>query len=158
MATYAIGDVQGCFDSLQKLLASIQFNDQDTLWFCGDMINRGPDDLATLRFIKGLGLQAKCVLGNHDMHALAVYHGARKAKSGDTFVDVFDADDGPELMHWLQHQPLMHHDPALNSTMVHAGISPHWSLPTAAIQAKAFANQLHSDSRHADQTDRKSVV
>lgn len=145
MPTYAIGDVQGCFDCLQTLLAHIQFNDaSDTLWFCGDLINRGRQDLDTLRFIKQLGARAICVLGNHDLHALAVYHLAREAKSGDTFIPLFSAPDGPEIMAWLRQKPLIHFDSSLNFAMVHAGISPHWSFQQALQHADSFQQRLQN--------------
>lgn len=133
MATYAIGDIQGCFTPLQKLLKKIGFKaKQDTLWFAGDLVNRGPESLETLRFVKGLGDAAVTVLGNHDLHLLALWRNQhRHFKSNDTLAPIFDAPDHVELLEWLRRQPLLHHDAALGYTMVHAGIPPQWDLDTA---------------------------
>lgn len=136
MATYAIGDVQGCYQELMALLDKIAFSGNDQLWFCGDLVNRGPQSLETLRFIRSLGSQAVCVLGNHDLHLLAVHHGAVSGKKKDTLNGILCAPDRQELMHWLQQQPLLHTDPQLNFTLVHAGIPPCWSLKTAQQLAK----------------------
>jgi bis(5'-nucleosyl)-tetraphosphatase (symmetrical) len=138
-ATYAIGDVQGCFDDLLRLLDKINFDpDQDQLWFTGDLVNRGPDSLELLRFVKGLGSAAISVLGNHDLYLLAVAAGAIHIKDKDTFTDILLAADCEELLFWLRHQPLLHHDERLGYTMVHAGILPQWSL----AQAKRHAAEL----------------
>jgi bis(5'-nucleosyl)-tetraphosphatase (symmetrical) len=148
MPTYAIGDVQGCFATLQKLLDKIQFDPaRDVLWFTGDIVNRGPQSLETLRFVKSLGDKQCMVLGNHDLHLLAVYHGTRKPNDSDTFHDVLSAPDRAELIAWLQHQPLLVHDEKLNFVMTHAGIAPMWSIE----QAKQFAHEVESvlQSNHA---------
>jgi bis(5'-nucleosyl)-tetraphosphatase (symmetrical) len=132
MSTYAIGDVQGCFSALQKLLETIQFNpENDTLWFTGDLVNRGSQSLETLRFVKSLGHRQKTVLGNHDLHLLAVSHGAIESKVGDTLTSILEAPDREELLHWLSQQPLLHHDETLGFTMVHAGLAANWNLTTA---------------------------
>lgn len=128
MSTYAIGDIQGCFDELKALLELIQFGDLDKLWFCGDLVNRGPKSLETLRFIRGLGSQAVTVLGNHDLHLLAVHHGFAKAKRSDTLDAILTAPDRNELLAWLQQQPLIYTDTQLGFTMTHAGIPPAWSI------------------------------
>lgn len=137
MASYAIGDIQGCFDSLQRLLEEIHFDPAaDTLWFTGDLVNRGPQSLETLRFVKGLGDRAVTVLGNHDLHLIAVHEGHDKFVSkGDTLKPVLEADDGAELIRWLRHQPLLHHDAQLGYTMVHAGLPPQWDLQQARDSA-----------------------
>ncbi|MCK5336511.1 MAG: metallophosphoesterase, partial [Gammaproteobacteria bacterium] len=107
MATYAIGDVQGCYDDLVRLLDKIQFDPaNDRLWFCGDIINRGPKSLETIRFIKHLGSSAITVLGNHDLHFLAVSYVTDKPSKYDTFSDILNADDRQELVYWLRHQKL----------------------------------------------------
>lgn len=144
MATYAIGDIQGCFSELQHLLDRVEFSSQDTLWFCGDIVNRGPQSLETLRFIHSLGDQAVVVLGNHDLHMLAVWHGGASFKKSDTLRSVFEAEDKAELLNWLQQQPLLHHDSDLGYTMVHAGIPPCWSLSTAQKLAQEVEGILRS--------------
>ncbi|MCB5161029.1 symmetrical bis(5'-nucleosyl)-tetraphosphatase [Marinomonas algarum] len=146
MATYAIGDVQGCLTPLLQLLDQIQFQaDQDTLWFAGDLINRGQESLETLRFIKSLGDKAVVVLGNHDLHLLAVAHGHGKLKRGDTLGNILTAADRDDLIHWLRHQPLLHFDPDLNVIMTHAGIPPCWDLDTARALAQEVEHTLQSD-------------
>lgn len=133
MTTYAIGDIQGCYDELQALLELIHFNrEQDTLWFVGDLVNRGPKSLETLRFVKSLGERAVTVLGNHDLHLLATWQNKhRHFKSNDTLAPIFAADDSEELLEWLRHRPLLHHDARLGYTMVHAGLPPQWDLQLA---------------------------
>ena len=129
MAIYAIGDIQGCLTPLQALLRQCQFDPtHDQLWFTGDLVNRGPDSLGVLRFVRQLGAAAITVLGNHDLHLLAIYYGKHQAKRKDTFDAILAADDCDELMAWLRDQPLLHHDPQLNCALVHAGTPPHWSL------------------------------
>ena len=132
MAVYAIGDVQGCFSCLSRLLEKIKFDDSvDNLWFCGDLVNRGPESLATLRFIRSLGDRASVVLGNHDLHLLAIYHSGQPVKSSDTLHAVLNSSDCDELMTWLQSRPLIHYDSKLEAVLVHAGIHPQWSLEQA---------------------------
>lgn len=132
MSTYAIGDVQGCYDELRRLLNMLSFDPAiDTLWFAGDLVNRGPQSLATLRFVKSLGARALTVLGNHDLHLLAVAHGHLRYHRKDTFTDVLAAADRDELLDWLRARPLLHHDAALGYTLVHAGLPPQWNIVTA---------------------------
>ena len=146
MATYAIGDVQGCYDSLMALLDKMNYDDnQDTLWFAGDLVNRGPKSLKTLRFIKGLGDKAISVLGNHDLHLLALYYNPNNGKKSDTLNATLNAPDAEELMHWLRLQPLVHHDKALNALMVHAGIPPKWSAKKALKRSQEVELCLQSD-------------
>lgn len=146
MSTYAIGDVQGCFSFLEKLLEEIRFDPtQDTLWFTGDLVNRGPQSLETLRFIKKLGDKHKIVLGNHDLHLLAVAEGAHEGWKEDTLTEILTAADRDELLHWLKQQPLLHHDPKTGYTMVHAGLAPSWDLKTAETLAKEVESVLKSE-------------
>ncbi len=127
MSTWAIGDVQGCYDELCELLEEIHFGSSDQVWFVGDLINRGPKSLEVLRLVKSLGIQAVSVLGNHDLHWLAIHFGGYRAKCGDTFEALAAAPDVVELSHWLRHLPLVHQDSRLRLTMVHAGVYPRWS-------------------------------
>jgi bis(5'-nucleosyl)-tetraphosphatase (symmetrical) len=139
MAVYAIGDVQGCFDALQALLRKLAFDGaQDTLWFTGDLVNRGPQSAEVLRFVAGLGERAITVLGNHDLHLLAVACGAAPRRQRDSFGDVLTATDRDPLLMWLRQQPLLHHDTKLGYTLVHAGLLPQWDL----AQARALAGEV----------------
>ena len=142
MTTYVIGDVHGCFSQLKKLLKKIRFNpDKDRLWFVGDLVNRGADSLHTLRFVKSLGDSAITVLGNHDLHLLAVAYGHRKPSGKDIIRPILKARDCDELCDWLAERPLLHNDDTLRCTLVHAGIHPQWSLK----RAKRLAKQLHRE-------------
>jgi bis(5'-nucleosyl)-tetraphosphatase (symmetrical) len=147
MATYVIGDLQGCLTPLIQLLEQINYHpEQDKLWFAGDLINRGEESLETLRFIKSLGNNATIVLGNHDLHLLAVSHGYGKLKRGDTLAEILTAGDRDDLMDWLRNQPLLHYDEQLNTVMTHAGIPPCWNLKKAQTLAKEVEDKLKSDS------------
>ncbi|NVK74715.1 MAG: symmetrical bis(5'-nucleosyl)-tetraphosphatase [Oceanospirillaceae bacterium] len=147
MSTYVIGDLQGCLAPLIQLLEQIQYKaGQDKLWFAGDLINRGNESLETLRFIKSLGNNATVVLGNHDLHLLAVSYGFGKLKRGDTLSEILTASDRDELMEWLRHQPLFHYDEQLNTVMTHAGIPPCWDLQQAQALAEEVENELKSDN------------
>lgn len=146
MPTYAIGDVQGCFQSLQKLLEKIQFNpDTDTLWFTGDLVNRGPQSLEVLRFIKNLGDKHRVVLGNHDLHLLGAACGVHPTLTEDSFADILLAEDKDELIEWLCHLPLLHEE--LGYVMTHAGLAPMWDLPTAKRLAKEVETVLQGEQR-----------
>lgn len=146
MTTYAIGDLQGCLDPLLELLDKLGYDAQhDTLWFAGDLINRGPQSLESLRFVKALGDNAITVLGNHDLHLLAALAGVRKPSRKDTLQEILDAPDCNELCDWLRHLPLMHSDDQLQTTMVHAGIYPSWDLPAAQQLANEVEQQLRAD-------------
>lgn len=146
MATYAIGDVQGCYKDLRALLTKLQFNpSSDQLWLVGDLVNRGPGSLDTLRYVCDLGSAATVVLGNHDLHLLAASVGARSLGGSDTIGEILDAADAPELLHWLRQQPLMHHDDELNISMVHAGLLPSWTLGQAIAHAAEVEDVLRGD-------------
>ena len=141
MALYAIGDVQGCFDALRTLLAKVDFNPRsDTLWFTGDLVNRGPQSLEVLRFVAGLGDRAVTVLGNHDLHLLAVASGDAPAKKRDTLDAILMAPDRGALLDWLRRRPLVHVDAARGLALVHAGLVPQWDLD----QARALAAEVEA--------------
>lgn len=144
MATYVIGDLQGCFGPLQRLLAEVDYDPaEDVLWFVGDLVNRGPDSLETLRFVKELGSRAVTVLGNHDLHLLCVAEGFAKVHPSDTLQPILTAPDRDELLEWLRHQPLLHR--ARHAIMVHAGLLPQWSFDQAEQLAREVEVALRAD-------------
>jgi bis(5'-nucleosyl)-tetraphosphatase (symmetrical) len=147
VAVYAIGDIQGCFDELQELLATVRFDrEHDRLWFVGDLVNRGPKSLETLRFVRGLGPAAITVLGNHDLHLLAAAHGIRPQNiDEDTLDPILAASDRDELIDWLRRLPLLHYDDALGYLMVHAGLPPQWDLCLARQCAGEVEAVLQGD-------------
>jgi bis(5'-nucleosyl)-tetraphosphatase (symmetrical) len=146
MAVYVIGDVQGCYESLKKLLKAISFNSaKDRLWFVGDIVNRGPDSLATMRFIRDLDERAVTVLGNHDLHLLAAYYNGTRLKANDTLVPILEAPDSVDLLEWLRFRPLIHHEIEFNFTMVHAGIYPGWGIVQACKKAKEVEEALRGE-------------
>lgn len=142
MATYAIGDVQGCFDELEALLRKIKFSSSDRLWLVGDLVNRGPKSLQVLRFVRGLGPRAVTVLGNHDLHLVAQFEGVERARKDDTFHDVLGAPDASELVAWLRGQPMMHADG--DYAMVHAGVLPQWTIGRALALGKEVERVLQA--------------
>jgi len=145
MSVYAVGDIQGCYKPLKKLLNKVKFNAaKDTLWCVGDLVNRGPDSLKTLRFLKSLGESCICVLGNHDLHLLELAAGGLKYRR-DSLEDVLDANDCDELINWLRSRPILHHDKTLQWTMVHAGLHPDWSLKKARKRARKIETQLQGE-------------
>lgn len=147
MVTYAIGDVQGCFTTLLQLLDTLAFKrDRDHLWFVGDLVNHGPHSVDVLRFVRDLGDGALSVLGNHNLHLLAVAHGQAPLKPKDTFTDVLDAPDRNDLLAWLRYRPLLHHDAAWRVILVHAGLPPQWSLAMARACAAETEAGLRSAS------------
>jgi bis(5'-nucleosyl)-tetraphosphatase (symmetrical) len=166
MPTYAIGDLQGCYDELQVLLARLRFDPtRDRLWFAGDLVNRGPQSLECLRFVRSLGNAAVTVLGNHDLHLLAIaLVPGTKPKSKDTLEPILTAPDRDELLDWLRHRPLLHRDPHLQHTLIHAGLPPQWDIELAAQCAQEVEHALRDthDSRgllsnmYGDQPDRWS--
>jgi bis(5'-nucleosyl)-tetraphosphatase (symmetrical) len=148
MATYAIGDVQGCDDELARMLDLIEFDPAaDKLWLVGDLVNRGPKSLAVLRRIKALGDAAVVVLGNHDLHLLATAYGNARPKAKDTLDEILSAPDRDELLAWLRERPMLHHDPALGYVMVHAGLAPEWDLDTACRCARELEAALRDEAR-----------
>lgn len=146
MATYAIGDVQGCYAELQALLAHIGFEETtDRLWFAGDLVNRGPDSLTVLRFVHGLGDRVLTVLGNHELHLLACAHGVRHPHRNDTFADILGAPDRDVLLGWLQRQPLLYVGCG-GDVLVHAGLPPDWTIDAARRHAAEVERALGSDA------------
>lgn len=148
MAIYAVGDVQGCYTELMLLLERICFDrSRDTLWFVGDLVNRGPDSLSVLRLVKSLGHSAVTVLGNHDLHLLAVAAGVAELHRSDTLDGILDAPDRDDLLSWLRNQKLLHTEN--NVVMVHAGLLPGWSV----MQAAALANEAEQALRGSHYVD-----
>ena len=145
MAIYAIGDVQGCYPELQRLLDKLRFDPAaDRLWFCGDLVNRGGQSLETLRLIRSLGKACVITLGNHDLSLLAIAERQQeaKAKVNPELRAVLFAEDADELCAWLRGQKLLHHDEALGWTMVHAGLAPSWTLKQAQRAAQDIEREL----------------
>ncbi len=141
MATYAIGDVQGCFEELRVLLAAIDFDrGEDRLWFVGDLVNRGPASLATLRFVHELGERSVTVLGNHDLHLLALAHGFAERRGDDTLGEVLAAPDRDALLDWLRRLPLIHVEGGY--ILVHAGLLPQWDPDRAQSLAAEVEAEL----------------
>jgi len=135
MAIYAIGDIQGCWKTLQALLKRISFSeDHDQIWLAGDLVNRGPDSLSVLRWAKRLGPKVVAVLGNHDLHLLARSQGLAKAREDDTLKEVLDAPDSDALIQWLRHRPLLHREGKY--LMIHAGLLPSWDIKKAQGNAR----------------------
>src|SRR5512138_2142728 len=143
MATYAIGDIQGCARAVRRLLEGISFDEaRDRLWLTGDLVNRGPDSPGVLRWARALGDRAVVVLGNHDLHLLAIAHGKGTGeRCHRTLARILEEPDGAELLEWLRRQKLMHHERGL--AMVHAGLLPEWSIPRALELAREVERELH---------------
>jgi bis(5'-nucleosyl)-tetraphosphatase (symmetrical) len=166
MAVYAIGDIQGCDEEFAQLLGAIDFSaSRDTLWLAGDLVNRGPRSLAVLRRVRALGDSAITVLGNHDLHLLAVaLSPSEPLKPKDTLQQILAAPDRDPLLHWLRHRPMLHHDATLGCTLIHAGLPPQWDLATAQACARELEETLRDDRRcrelfahmYGDQPDRWS--
>ena len=146
MATYVIGDIQGCFKELELLLEKINFDQaNDQLWFVGDLVNRGPQSLETVQFVRALGAAAKCVLGNHDIHLIACYAGVQHCKAKSSLNQILHHHAADEIIAWLRSQPLLHYDARLNWVMVHAGFIPQWDLTLAQSCAAEVETQLRSE-------------
>ncbi len=147
MSTYAIGDIQGCYHAFTALLERLQFDSkQDKLWLVGDLINRGSGSLEVLRWCYQHQQSLKLVLGNHDLHALAVVHQFKPAHRYDTLQAIIDAPDSDELLTWLRYQPLMHAEN--DYVMVHAGLLPQWSVDEALNYAREVETVLQADDYH----------
>ena len=147
MSDYVIGDIQGCYEQLLHLLDQIQFNEHaDRLWFVGDLVNRGPQSLQVLRFVKDLPVKPIITLGNHDLYLLhRLFGGAGLNIADDTLTDIIHADDAAIIGHWLRQQNIIYYDPTLNVVMSHAGIAPYWSLEQARQYALELENALADD-------------
>lgn len=147
MSTYAIGDIQGCYQPFRRLLDQIQFDPaKDTLWIAGDLVNRGPQSLEVLRFLFSIRDSVIAVLGNHDLHLLGVAYANRKPGKQDTLTELLNAPDREVLLSWLRHLKIMHTDTALGYAMVHAGIPPQWTLNQAQLCAQELETVLRSDN------------
>ena len=151
MAQYAIGDLQGCYDPFRRLLDAIGFDPaRDRLWLVGDLVNRGPKSRKTLKFVRGLGDAAITVLGNHDLHLLALAHDVKfRKKHFNSLYKILGREDCDELLDWLRHQPLAHYDADLNTLMVHAGIPPQWTVKKTLARAREVEAALRSDEYDA---------
>ncbi|GLZ84912.1 bis(5'-nucleosyl)-tetraphosphatase, symmetrical [Metapseudomonas resinovorans] len=148
MTTYAVGDLQGCLDQLKCLLDQVRFDPaKDELWLVGDLVNRGPKSLETLRFLYSIRDSVVCVLGNHDLHLLAVANNIERLRKADTLREILDAPDCAELLDWLRQQKLLHYDEQREIALVHAGIPPQWSLKKALKRAAEVEEALRDDAR-----------
>jgi bis(5'-nucleosyl)-tetraphosphatase (symmetrical) len=161
MARWAVGDVQGCCDELEQLLARIRFSaERDQLWLVGDLVNRGPKSLQTLRLVRSLGANAISVLGNHDLHLLAVRLVGAKQRRSDTLAPILAAADCDTLLEWLQQLPLAHFEPAQQDLLLHAGVLPQWTVTQTLELAAEVERALREDPRtllsgmYGDQPDR----
>ncbi|MGH8268941.1 MAG: symmetrical bis(5'-nucleosyl)-tetraphosphatase [Steroidobacteraceae bacterium] len=147
MSRHAIGDIQGCCDELRTLLTRIGFSaDRDRLWLVGDLVNRGPRSLEVLRFVRALGDNAVVVLGNHDLHLLAVACGSRPVRRSDTLDEILQAPDRDSLLEWLATRPLAHFE--AGDLMVHAGVVPQWTVETTLGLAREVEQALRTNPRN----------
>jgi bis(5'-nucleosyl)-tetraphosphatase (symmetrical) len=151
MAVYAIGDLQGCYDPFRRLLDELDFEpSSDTLWLTGDLVNRGPKSLKTLRFVMGLGDSVVTVLGNHDLHLLALFTATTKATQRFSSLEkLLDAPDADALCDWLRRRPLAHYDSSLDTLLVHAGTHPEWNVRKTLARAEEVEEALQSDDFEA---------
>jgi len=161
MARWAIGDVQGCADELIALIARIRYRaDRDQLWFVGDLVNRGPASLKVLRLVRSLGDAARTVLGNHDLHLLAVALAGAKLRKHDTIAEILRAPDCDSLLEWLLERPLVHYESGHGDLMLHAGVVPQWSVAQTLELAAEVQEALRTDPRalltsmYGDEPDR----
>jgi bis(5'-nucleosyl)-tetraphosphatase (symmetrical) len=146
VSRHAIGDIQGCCDELRALLARIRYSaDRDRLWLVGDLVNRGPQSLEVLRFVRALGDNAIVVLGNHDLHLLAVAYGSRAPRRSDTLDEILRAKDRDILLEWLANRPLAHFE--AGDLLVHAGVVPQWTVETTLGLAREVEAALRTDPR-----------
>lgn len=147
MAVYAVGDLQGCLQPLKCLLERVRFDPaHDRLWLVGDLVNRGPESLETLRFLYSMRDSLVCVLGNHDLHLLAAGRTIERLKKSDTLREILEAPDAPQLLDWLRRQKLMHYDEQRDMALVHAGIPPQWSVKKALRCAEEVEQALRDDN------------
>jgi bis(5'-nucleosyl)-tetraphosphatase (symmetrical) len=147
MAEYAVGDLQGCLEPLKCLLAHVDFDpSKDRLWLVGDLVNRGPQSLETLRYLYNIRESVVCVLGNHDLHLLAASRKIDRLKKADTLDEILKAPDRDVLLGWLRRQKLLHYDAQRNIAMVHAGIPPQWTLKKAIRHAQEVETALRDDA------------
>lgn len=147
MTTYAVGDLQGCLEPLKCLLEQVDFSpSRDCLWLAGDLVNRGPQSLEALRFVRDLDGSAITVLGNHDLHLLAIAHDIERLRKSDTLRPILDAPDCADLIDWLRRQKLLHYDAERHTAMVHAGIPPQWTLEKALKRAAEVELALQDDA------------
>ncbi|ABF13981.1 bis(5'-nucleosyl)-tetraphosphatase (symmetrical) ApaH [Candidatus Palibaumannia cicadellinicola] len=147
MSTYFIGDIHGCYDELQTILEKVAFDPLiDTLWLTGDLVARGPSSLEVLRMIRRLGNSVRIVLGNHDLHLLAVYTGIMRNRIKDHTIPLLTAPDAEDLMNWLRYQPVLQVDNKKKILMAHAGITPQWNIDTALQCASEIETVLRSES------------
>jgi bis(5'-nucleosyl)-tetraphosphatase (symmetrical) len=164
MAVYVIGDVQGCYSQLCRLLEKIQYDQTcDILWFSGDLVNRGPESLQSIRFVRSLGDRTVTVLGNHDLHLLALFYTEQGIAKSDPLYQILSSPDCNELMDWFRFQPLIHYDESLNFLLVHAGIHADWNLTLTQDYARELEQVLRGENyrsffahMYGDQPDRWS--
>ncbi|QCF27256.1 symmetrical bis(5'-nucleosyl)-tetraphosphatase [Hydrocarboniclastica marina] len=150
MTDYAVGDIQGCYEPLQRVLEKVGFDPaQDCLWVVGDIINRGPESLQSLRFVRSLGSSARVVLGNHDLHLLALVFNNQQPKRKDTLEQILEAADAVDLIDWLRMQPLAYYDLDRDLFMSHAGLPHIWSVPQALAYATEVSAVIGSSDAHA---------
>jgi bis(5'-nucleosyl)-tetraphosphatase (symmetrical) len=146
MPTYVVGDLQGCLDPLLSLLQDVEFcPKKDNLWLVGDLVNRGPQSLETLRYLYSIRDCVTSVLGNHDLHLIAIYYGKKKHSNSDTLMDIVNADDGKELIDWLRSMPLFYWNENQQYGLVHAGVHPQWSLQEALNHSKEVEKVIQND-------------
>src|SRR5690606_32019079 len=146
-AVYAIGDVQGCSEEFERLLERLRFDPaHDRLWLVGDLVNRGPRSLDVLRKVQALGQAAVTVLGNHDLHLLAVALTGQRRKPQDSLDEILSAPDRDELLDWLRRRPMLHYDAQIARVMIHAGLPPQWDLPQAQNCAGELEAALRDDA------------
>lgn len=148
MALYAVGDIQGCLEPLKCLLERVDFQPaRDHLWLVGDLVNRGPDSLGTLRFLYAMRDSITTVLGNHDLHLLAAAYNIERLKKHDSLREILEAPDRDDLLDWLRRQKLLHYDAERDIALVHAGIPPQWTLKKALLRAAEVEEVLRDDNR-----------
>ncbi len=148
MAIYLVGDIQGCYSELRALLTQVNFDKNiDELWVAGDIVARGPDSYLTLKYLFSLGDAVKAVLGNHDLHLLAIYAGLKKAKKSDRLDELLAAPDVEQLIDWLAQQPLLRQLPNQEAYLSHSGLSPQWDISTAKEMADYISEKIRSKDR-----------